>query len=242
MFTRILVVSTALVTILFFGCSDSGDSPTGGGGGGGGTGPSLSVSDFKVLEGQTVVFTVSLSVAASKSVIFDYATTDGAATGSSDYTTTSGKDTILAGTISTAISVATIDNGTVEFAEDFGLTISAPVNAQLGDATGTATIYDEDGVRFSTDVNPLIQTWCAAAGCHGTGAGGFSVGSYNSIVNGSADHGPVVVKRDAGSSNMYLKLTTTPPFGDRMPRGGPYLSPGDIEMISDWIDQDAQDN
>lgn len=245
MFKQILVTTMALATTLISGCSDSGDSPTGGGGG---TGPSLSVSDFKVLEGQTVVFTVSMDATASEDVTFDYATADGNATGSSDYTATNGKDTIPAGSTSVAISVTTIDNSTIEFAEDFDLTISAAVNATIGDATGTATIYDEDGVRFSTDINPLIQTRCAAPGCHGSSTGGFTLSNnnaaanYNSIVNGSADHGRVVVKRDAEASNMYLKLLDPPPFLERMPRFGPYLSPDDIEMIKDWIDQDAQDN
>ncbi|MDH3891142.1 MAG: hypothetical protein OEV49_08650 [candidate division Zixibacteria bacterium] len=246
MYKRILVATILLTTAVLLGCSDSGDSPTGGGGGG--TGPSLSVSDFKVLEGQTVVFTVSIDATSSQDVIFDYATSDGDATGTSDYAVTNGKDTIPAGTLSTAVSVATINNAAVEFAESFGLTISAAVNGQIGDATGTATIYDDDGVRFSTDVNPLIQTWCAASGCHGTSSGGFTLSrnnadaNYNSIVNGSADHGALLTKRNADASNLYRKLLDPPPFGDRMPRNGPYLSPADIQLIGDWIDQDAQDN
>lgn len=245
MFKQILVTTMALATTLISGCSDSGDSPTGGGGGG--MEPSLSVSDFKVLEGQTVVFTVSMDATASEDVTFDYATADGNATGSSDYTATNGKDTIPAGSTSVAISVATIDNSTVEFAEDFDLTISAAVNATIGDATGTATIYDEDGVRFSTDINPLIQTRCAAPGCHGSSTGGFTLSNnnaaanYNSIVNGSADHGPLLTKRNADASNLYRKLLDPPPFGERMPRGGE-LSTSQIKIIQDWIDQDAQDN
>lgn len=250
MLKRLIVASAALAVVLFLGCSDSGDSPTGGGGGGGGTGPSLSVSDFKILEGQTVVFTVSLDATASEDVSFGYTTVDGDATSTTDFAMTSGRDTILAGATSTTISVATIDNSTIEFAEDFDLVISAPVNAQLGDATGTATIYDDDGVRYSTDIDPLIRFWCASVGCHGSSQGGFTLSNnsnaaaanYNSLLNVSASHGPVVVKRDADASNMYLKLLDPPPFGERMPRGGPYLSPSDIQKIKDWIDQDAQDN
>lgn len=240
MFKRFVIVTTALLAVLFVGCSDDGDTPTGGGGGG--AGPSLSVGDIKVLEGQAVLFTVSLSASASQDVIFAYATADGDATSSSDFTMTSGMDTILAGASSTTISVATTNDAIIEFAETFGLIISAPVNATIGDANGTATIYDEDGVRFSNDVNPLIQSRCAIGGCHASGAGGFTATSYNSIVNGSADHGPVVVKRNASASNMYLKLLATPPFGDRMPRTGGFLTTSEINMIRDWIDQDAQDN
>jgi hypothetical protein len=136
----------------------------------------------------------------------------------------------------------------VEFAEEFGFVISAPVNATISDSIGTAIIYDEDGVRFLADINPLVQFRCATGGCHGTSTGGFtlsnnnSAANYNSIINGSANHGPVVVKRNAGASNMYLKLLDPPPFGERMPRFGPYLSSSDIQKIRDWIDQDAQDN
>lgn len=246
MFKRFVVV-TAVSAVLFCGCSDDGDTPTGGGGGG--AGPSLSVGDVKVLEGQTVQFTISLDGAASQDISFGYTTVDGDATSSSDFTMTSGRDTIFAGASSTTISVATTNDAIIEFAETFGFVIRTPVNATIGDATGTATIYDEDGVRFSSDVNPLIQSQCASAGCHGSSTGGFTLSNnnaaanYNSIVNGSANNGRVVVKRNAAASNLYLKLLDPPPFGLRMPRGGPpYLSSSNIQLIRDWINQDAQDN
>lgn len=94
------------------------------------------------------------------------------------------------------------------------------------------------GISFQNAISPTLQTYCV--GCHG-GSGGFFVTSVTSITS-SGNHGPNVLPGDGANSNMVKKLTATPPFGDRMPQGGPYMSAEFIDTLRMWIDQGAKDN
>jgi hypothetical protein len=101
--------------------------------------------------------------------------------------------------------------------------------------------------EFSAFVQPLISNRCAVPGCHGAGSnsGGYSFGSnpsHSTVVNASGDHGAIVVPGDASSSNLYLKTTSSPPFGSRMPFGGPFLSTDEQNALRDWINAGAPDN
>jgi hypothetical protein len=53
-------------------------------------------------------------------------------------------------------------------------------------------------------------------------------------------HGPVVVAGDT-NSNLVLKLKPNPPFGVRMPFGGPYLPDAEIQTIVQWIREGARE-
>ncbi|RME20983.1 MAG: hypothetical protein D6800_12600, partial [Candidatus Zixiibacteriota bacterium] len=101
-------------------------------------------------------------------------------------------------------------------------------------------------VSFATDIQPILQSRCAVSFCHGSGftSGGMTMGgaTYNEIISASGFHGPIVVGGDASQSNLYLKTTSTPPFGARMPFGGPFLTTEQQNLIRDWINEGAQDN
>ena len=238
-------VAGGVLLLLVFGC-DSGSSPTGGGGAGG---PTLSVNNQTAVEGNTVTFTVTLSETLDTLVIFTYATGNGTATQPGDYQTKSGTDTITAGETSTTVTVVTSNDSDEESCETFSLTISNPTNAEIGDAAGLATIYDNDPIKvtFESDVHPILLANCSAVGCH-SGSNpqqGLSMSSYSSIVThkNSTSPGETVVPCDPLSSNLYLKTTPNPPFGDRMPQSGPpYLSIEQQELIKNWIRQGAQNN
>ena len=239
---HLLIIGAAGVGFAL-GCSDSGNSPTNSGGG---STPALSISDGTAIEGGTITFTVTQSASSSEDVSFSYATVPGTAT-VSNFTATSGKDTITAGATSITIQVSTTDDAEINEARTMSLQISSPANATISKSSGQGTIWDNDGSRFSTDVQPIIQTaGCLAAGCHGGSSvsGGMNLGSatYAQVLAASGTHGKIVMAGDASSSNMYLKVTDTPPFGARMPFGGPYLSTTQINLIRDWIDQGAQNN
>lgn len=235
-------LSIVAVAMLLFamGCSDSGDSPTGGDGG-----PiTLSVADVQVNEGNNATVTVRLSGVAYSDVIFSYTTTNGSAT-SGDYTAVVGIDTIFAGSTTTNILITINDDGDIEGTESFTFVISSPVNATIADASATVTIIDNDGVSYVADVRPIItNNGCLGSSCHGGAAGGLNMGSatYAQVRNGSGDHGAIIAPGNAANSNLYLKLTATPPFGSRMPLGFPALSTTEINKIRDWIDQGALDN
>ncbi len=110
--------------------------------------PTVSVSDVSIAEGNTgqanLVFTVTLSAAATNVVTVNYATDNVTATAGTDYTLTSGTLTFAIGETSKTISVPILGDTTDEPNETFELDLSAPVNATLADAQATGTITDDD--------------------------------------------------------------------------------------------------
>jgi hypothetical protein len=110
--------------------------------------PSLSVNDVTVAEGTgtntVATFTVSLSGASTQTVTVNYATANGTAAAGADYTATASSLTFAPGVTAQTVTVPVIGDTTVEPSETFTLSLSAPVNATLGDGTGQATITDDD--------------------------------------------------------------------------------------------------
>ena len=94
-------------------------------------------------------------------------------------------------------------------------------------------------VSFSQQVLPILQQ-SGCTGCHG-GNGGLTVGTVAQLLQGGI-HGPAIVPGKSDSSLIIQKLSIYPPFGDRMPQGGPYLPEATISIIRTWIDQGAQNN
>lgn len=108
-------------------------------------------------------------------------------------------------------------------------------------------------VSFSGDVQPILDIACIE--CHtsdgeGVAASGFSVGSYESVMKGTA-LGAVVVPGSSISSTLYRVIAGKTDPEIRMPphheeswadgRGTP-LADDEIQVIADWIDQGAQNN
>ena len=108
----------------------------------------LSISDATVVEGNrsstNATFTVTLSAASTAQVTVSYATSDGTAVAGSDYTAQSGTLTFSPDETSKAIEVAVIGDTVDESDETFTVTLSNPTNATFSDATGTATIQNDD--------------------------------------------------------------------------------------------------
>lgn len=108
-----------------------------------------------------------------------------------------------------------------------------------GDPVTPPTTPGSTEVKFSADIQPLL-TSKGCVGCHGAN-GGLSVASVATLLTGG-NHGPSIVPGNADSSNIVLKLRTAPPFGARMPQGGPYLSADEIKKFEDWINAGAKNN
>ena len=94
-------------------------------------------------------------------------------------------------------------------------------------------------VSFSTDLKPILNRY-GCTSCHG-GNGGLYVTTVAQIKQGGV-HGAAVMAGNSAGSVLVQKLMVTPPFGDRMPQGGPYLPDSLVSVIRQWIDQGAQDN
>ena len=96
-----------------------------------------------VTEGGTASFEVTMAESA-KTVTVQYATGDGTAQQPGDYTSTTGTLTFTAGQTTKTIDVVTkADDLDEQDGETFTVTLSAPTNATLGTATGTAKIDDD---------------------------------------------------------------------------------------------------
>ena len=101
-----------------------------------------------VNEGDDATFTVTLSGSPGAAVVVDYATAAGTAAAGSDFTTTSGTLTFVAGatTLTQTFTVPVLTDSFVEGDESFTATLSAnssnplPTGFSLGTATATATI------------------------------------------------------------------------------------------------------
>ncbi|MEO0346074.1 MAG: Calx-beta domain-containing protein, partial [Pseudomonadota bacterium] len=152
------------------------------GGGGGGdpapapvtVNPSLAIGDASISEGDLGVATLNFTVTASATVptggsvadaSVDYATAAGSASAGSDFTAASGTLQIPGGTTQVNIAVEIVGDAQSEGNETFTVTLSAPSNATISQATATGTIIDDDVVAgvFGLDTRPNNATCVAPA-------------------------------------------------------------------------------
>ena len=94
-------------------------------------------------------------------------------------------------------------------------------------------------VFFSMNVLPIFQTY-GCTGCHG-GTNGLQLNTVQGMLTGGF-HGPAVIPFKADSSIVIRKILPNPPFGDRMPQGGNFVTDQDVKVLNDWINQGAKDN
>ena len=91
-------------------------------------------------------------------------------------------------------------------------------------------------VSFATDILPLIESRCI--NCHGgeRTQEGLDMKTHAAIMAGS-ENGPVVSPGDAANSSMAQMV-----IEGKMPKRGPKLTPDQVQLIVDWINQGALDN
>jgi mono/diheme cytochrome c family protein len=97
-------------------------------------------------------------------------------------------------------------------------------------AAGGATI------SFAADILPIFESRCI--GCHGgeRTQEGLDLKTHASLMAGS-NNGPVVTAGDAANSLLVEMVAT-----QKMPKRGPKLTPPQIQLITDWVNQGALDN
>lgn len=115
--------------------------------------PSLKVADASVTEGATLGFAVSLSAASTSPVTVRYATANGTALASSDYTAKSGTITFNPGDITKTIDVLTTPDSTVEANETMVLRLSSANGATIADGEGIGSILNDDAPTPSLKVS-----------------------------------------------------------------------------------------
>lgn len=114
-----------------------------------------------------------------------------------------------------------------------------PAEATVASATEAPTTAPSGStatVSFTNDVLPILQSRCV--NCHGgeRTEEGLSLNNYASVMNGS-ENGAVVTAGDATNS-LLVELVST----QKMPKRGPKLTPPQVQVIIDWINQGALDN
>tara|TARA_R110002111_G_scaffold144910_2_gene211248 strand:+ start:60150 stop:84038 length:23889 start_codon:yes stop_codon:yes gene_type:complete len=118
----------------------------------------ISINDITINENEgTATLTVSLDHVVETAISIEYATTDGSASSSSDYQSTSGTLTFESGNASQTIVIPIVDSDLVEIDETFFVNLlnlqSNGANVILTETQGTVTIHDDD--QASISVNDL---------------------------------------------------------------------------------------
>jgi len=97
----------------------------------------------------------------------------------------------------------------------------------------------DDEVQFARDVAPILLQHCLE--CHGqqNGGNGFSVATFDRLLQGGGNGPPVVVAKPADSL-LVKKLRGTATLGARMPQGRDPLPDETIAKIERWIELGAK--
>lgn len=108
--------------------------------------------------------------------------------------------------------------------------------AAATEAPATQPAVEGATVSFANDILPIIESRCI--GCHGGDRTeeGLVLKTHADIMAGS-DNGPVIVPGDAANS-LLVELVAT----QKMPKRGPKLTPPQVQLITDWVNQGALDN
>jgi len=145
----------------------------------------------------------------------------------------------------------------VALALPLGLALAACLEPEVGPLlAGTCKNADSDpavAVSFASQIQPMFTRMTAGCGCHlqnaaGPGIGvqlsGLNLSSLSALKAGGRNSGArIVVPMEPCESILYEKVYEAPPFGSRMPLGGPpFLSAQDLDLLHDWIAEGAVDN
>ncbi len=108
----------------------------------------------------------------------------------------------------------------------------------INDCTDAPVYTDVD---YESEIQPIFNANCTYY-CHSNGGsyqGSLDLTSYDNLMSGNSDHGPVVIPEDSENSILIQKLSNNPPFGDQMPAYASPLDPSIIFLIATWIDEGA---
>lgn len=98
---------------------------------------------------------------------------------------------------------------------------------------------DPNTVYFEQQILPMIVSNCAMSGCHNTAdhRDGIVLNSYSSIMSDGE-----IRSGNPDDSKLYEVITETDPDDIMPPAPHPPLSQSQISLISQWIQQGAQNN
>ncbi len=94
---------------------------------------------------------------------------------------------------------------------------------------------------YTKDIAPIIDTYCIS--CHGSdnmSPSELYMDDFPTMMKGGK-HGIPVIPGQPDKSSLYFKLLPDPPFGKQMPRGHKRITPEDVKIIHDWIQEGANE-
>ena len=99
-------------------------------------------------------------------------------------------------------------------------------------------------LSYEWDVDPILRHNCHA--CHSSennSSANLNLTSYDNLMKGNSDNGPVVVVKYPEQSLLINKIVNEYPIiGSRMPINLPPLTMEEIRIIDVWIYRGAKDN
>ena len=91
-------------------------------------------------------------------------------------------------------------------------------------------------VSFAHDILPIIESRCI--NCHGgqRTEKGLDLKTFDSLMSGS-ENGPIITPGDAADSK-FVELVAN----QKMPKRGPKLTPPQVQLFTEWVNQGALNN
>ena len=123
--------------------------------------------------------------------------------------------------------------------------LGEPLDVEVGSCLSLCDGWDcgVSDVSYS-QVNNIFSASCAGY-CHAGGGaytGGLDLSSYENLMSGNSNHGPVVIPGDADNSILIQKLQSNPPFGEQMPLGQNPLDYLSVSILATWINEGANND
>lgn len=174
------------------------------------SGVTFAVADTSVTEGGALGFVITKSGSTADTCTVNYATANGTALAPGDYTAASGTVTFAPADTTKTVSVATIDDSSIESAETVMLNLSAASGAALiSDPQGIGTINDNDvappcsGVNFTVASNGAVTEG---------GSSGFTITKHGTAtgtcaVNYATANGTAIAPGDYTAASGTLTFT-----------------------------------
>ncbi|MBX9768711.1 MAG: hypothetical protein K2X47_15670, partial [Bdellovibrionales bacterium] len=189
--------------------------------------PQVSISNAPTaLEGTSAIFNIVLSQASTQAVSVTYGTSNTTAS-ATDYTATSGTLTFAPGETAKTISVPVLADSLYENAsETFVLTLTNPINADLGSASAIGTITDGDTapvIQFASAAQNFLENAGSATVTIVPSVASASALTISYTVSGTATGGGVDYTLAAGNivipANAVSASLTVPVVNDAIIEG-----------------------
>ena len=124
-------------------------------------GPTISINDVSITEGNSgtkaATFTLTLSGSSVESIAIRVATSPGTATASTDYTSVNTVVIFNPGTVTRTLDVAIAGDTNPESNETFSVNLSEPFGTTIADGAGAGTILDDDHLLMLEESGPTPQ-------------------------------------------------------------------------------------